>query len=126
MAAEPNPLLRSAAAQLDEYFRGKRKRFSLALRLEGTDFQKTVWRRLAEVPYGRTITYSDLAAALGRPGAPRAVGQANHRNPISIIVPCHRVIGGDGRLVGYGSGLWRKRWLLAHERKHTDGSGRAR
>jgi len=117
--AEPNPLLRAAAAQLDEYFRGKRTHFTLALRLDGTDFEKMVWRRLVKVPYGQTTTYADVAGAVGRPKAARAVGQANHRNPISIIVPCHRVIGSDGRLVGYGSGLWRKRWLLDHERRNS-------
>jgi methylated-DNA-[protein]-cysteine S-methyltransferase len=117
--ARPDPVLRRAVAQLDEYFRGKRSRFSLPLFLEGTDFQKEVWRELVRIPYGETATYGALARAVRRPKAGRAVGQANHRNPISIIIPCHRVIGGDGRLVGYGGGLWRKEWLLAHERKNA-------
>jgi methylated-DNA-[protein]-cysteine S-methyltransferase len=114
-----DPALRAAVAQIDEYFRGKRKEFSLVLHLEGTDFQKKAWRQLVRIPYGKTATYAEVAAAIGRPQATRAVGQANHRNPISIIVPCHRVIGSGGRLVGYGGGLWRKEWLLAHERRNA-------
>jgi methylated-DNA-[protein]-cysteine S-methyltransferase len=114
--ARPHPCLREAVAQIDEYFQGRRKKFSLELRPQGTEFQKQVWRELLKIPYGRTSSYGELASALGRPGSARAVGQANHRNPISIIIPCHRVIGGDGRLAGYGGGLWRKEWLLAHEK----------
>jgi methylated-DNA-[protein]-cysteine S-methyltransferase len=106
-----------AFAQVDEYFQGERCEFTTCLSVRGTDFQKEVWRRLVAIPYGETATYSELARAVGRPKAGRAVGQANHRNPISIIIPCHRVIGNDGRLVGYGGGLWRKKWLLAHEKK---------
>lgn len=117
-ATRPHHALRAAVAQIDEYFRGKRKEFSLGLLLEGTEFQKKAWRELVRIPYGETASYGQVARAVGRPNAGRAVGQANHRNPISIIIPCHRVIGGDGRLVGYGSGLWRKKWLLAHERKN--------
>jgi len=117
-ANRPGPTLRAAVAQIDEYFGGKRSRFSLPLSAGGTDFQKDVWRQLVRTPYGKTVTYVEVARAVGRPKAGRAVGQANHRNPISIIIPCHRVIGSDGRLVGYGSGLWRKKWLLAHERKN--------
>lgn len=109
--------LEQALAQIDEYFCGKRKKFTLALSLEGTEFQKKAWQQLLRIPYGKTATYAEVAAAIGRPEAVRAVGQANHRNPISIIIPCHRVIGSDGRLVGYGGGLWRKEWLLAHEQK---------
>ena len=115
------PALRAALVQIDEYFRGKRREFSLVLNLEGTDFQKKAWQQLVRIPYGRTATYAEVAAAVGRPEAARAVGQANHRNPISIIVPCHRVIGSGGRLVGYGGGLWRKEWLLAHERRNVAG-----
>jgi methylated-DNA-[protein]-cysteine S-methyltransferase len=110
----PAPLA-EALEQIDEYFRSVRTAFSVALDLRGTDFQKRVWAKLLRVKFGRTTTYKDLAAAVGRPAATRAVGGANHRNPVSIIVPCHRVVGSDGRLTGYGGGLWRKDWLLRHE-----------
>lgn len=113
------PVLVEALAELEAYFRGDRTSFSVPLRLEGTTFQRRVWGRLLRVPYGRTTTYRDLAAAVGNPRATRAVGGANHRNPVSIIVPCHRVIGADGRLTGYGGGLWRKEWLLRHERRYA-------
>lgn len=83
--------------------------------LGGTEFQRRVWRELTTIPFGRTASYQDVARAIGRPQAVRAVGAANGRNPISIIVPCHRVVGSDGRLTGYGGGLWRKEWLLKHE-----------
>ena len=102
-------------AQLTEYFAGDRHEFDLALNPRGTPFQTRVWAALAEIPYGRTTTYGVLAAELGSPAAARAVGLANGRNPISIIVPCHRVIGSGGSLTGYGGGLDAKRWLLAHE-----------
>lgn len=105
----------AALAQLEGYFRGDRKVFTVKLDLRGTDFQKKVWSKLLQVEYGRTTTYGALAAAIGRPAATRAVGGANHGNPVSIIVPCHRVVGSDGRLTGYGGGLWRKEWLLRHE-----------
>jgi methylated-DNA-[protein]-cysteine S-methyltransferase len=104
-----------ALAQLDGYFRGDRKVFTVKLDLRGTAFQKAVWERLLRVKFGQTITYKAVAEAVGRPAATRAVGQANHGNPVSIIVPCHRVVGSDGRLTGYGGGLWRKDWLLRHE-----------
>jgi methylated-DNA-[protein]-cysteine S-methyltransferase len=103
--------------QLDEYFKGGRTVFSLKLDLRGTAFQKQIWAKLLQVKFGRTTTYKALAEAVGRPAATRAVGGANHRNPVSIIVPCHRVVGSDGRLTGYGGGLWRKEWLLRHERR---------
>jgi len=105
----------AALAQLEGYFRGDRKVFAVQLDLRGTDFQRMVWSKLLQVEYGRTTTYGALAAAVGRPAATRAVGGANHSNPVSIIVPCHRVVGSDGRLTGYGGGLWRKEWLLRHE-----------
>jgi methylated-DNA-[protein]-cysteine S-methyltransferase len=114
--------LKEVLSQIDEYFRGQRRIFSLKLRLEGTEFQKRVWRELMKIPYGRTVSYGDVAAAVGRPKAARAVGQANHSNPISIIVPCHRIIGGNGHLVGYGGGIWRKKWLLAHEKSFLKAS----
>jgi methylated-DNA-[protein]-cysteine S-methyltransferase len=110
----PEPLT-DCRTQLDEYFRGDRRSFSIKLDLRGTDFQKRVWNKLRSVKFGRTTTYKALAAAVGNPAATRAVGGANHRNPVSIIVPCHRVVGSDGRLTGYGGGLWRKDWLLRHE-----------
>jgi methylated-DNA-[protein]-cysteine S-methyltransferase len=112
-------VLKDCLAQLDEYFRGRRKSFSVPLSLEGTAYQKKVWAALRRIPFGETATYGEIAAAAGNRRAGRAVGGANHRNPVSIIVPCHRVIGADGRLTGYGGGLWRKEWLLAHEKKHA-------
>ncbi|WP_436739646.1 methylated-DNA--[protein]-cysteine S-methyltransferase [Streptomyces sp. BBFR102] len=105
-----------AADQLAAYFAGTRTVFDLELRLDGTPFQRSVWELLRTVPYGETRTYGRLAEALGRPGASRAVGLANGRNPVGIIVPCHRVIGASGSLTGYGGGIDRKRALLAHER----------
>jgi methylated-DNA-[protein]-cysteine S-methyltransferase len=105
-----------AAEQLRAYFAGELKQFDLALETGGTPFQQRVWQALQSIPYGKTTTYGELASELGNPRAMRAVGLANGRNPISIIIPCHRVIGADGSLTGYGGGLSRKRWLLAHER----------
>jgi len=101
--------------QLEEYFKGARKSFSLKLLLQGTPFQKLVWQRLKKIPYGKLASYGEVARAIGKPNAYRAVGNANNKNPIAIIIPCHRVIGSDGTLVGYGGGLWRKEWLLDHE-----------
>jgi methylated-DNA-[protein]-cysteine S-methyltransferase len=112
----PGPLA-EALAQLKEYFRGTRRAFTVKLDLRGTAFQRRVWQELLAVGFGRTTTYKAVAEAVGRPAATRAVGGANHRNPVSIIVPCHRVLGSDGRLTGYGGGLWRKEWLLRHERE---------
>jgi methylated-DNA-[protein]-cysteine S-methyltransferase len=109
------PALKICLCQLDEYFRGKRRKFSVRLRLGGTAFQKRVWAELLKVGYGKTASYRDIAKAAGRPRAVRAVGNTNRLNPVGIIVPCHRIIGSDGKLVGYGGGLWRKRWLLEHE-----------
>jgi methylated-DNA-[protein]-cysteine S-methyltransferase len=111
----PLPL---AARQLDEYFAGKRRDFDLPLHLQGTAFQRRVWQALTEIPYGATWSYGQQAKRIGNANASRAVGLANGRNPISIVVPCHRVIGADGSLTGYGGGVERKRWLLAHERLH--------
>jgi methylated-DNA-[protein]-cysteine S-methyltransferase len=101
--------------QLDAYFAGDLERFDLPLAPAGTAFQLRVWDELQRIPFGETISYSELAERIGNPRTVRAVGLANGRNPISIIVPCHRVIGADGSLVGYGGGLERKRWLLEHE-----------
>jgi O-6-methylguanine DNA methyltransferase len=112
----PNAHVRRLRRELDAYFRGRLRRFGVPLDLRGTPFQRAVWKRLARVPYGTTMTYAELAARIGRPSAVRAVGHANGRNPVSIVIPCHRVVGTDGALHGYGGGLWRKRWLLEHER----------
>jgi methylated-DNA-[protein]-cysteine S-methyltransferase len=109
----------AAAGQLEAYFAGRLTSFDLPLDPAGTEFQRLVWAALREIPYGQTVTYGQLAAALGRPAASRAVGLANGRNPISIIVPCHRVIGSDGSLTGYGGGLDRKRLLLDLEQRTT-------
>jgi len=114
-AAEDHPLLGEARAQLEAYFRGELTRFTVPLDLRGTPFQCKVWDALCNVPYGATASYGDIAAVVGRPKASRAVGGANNRNPVPIIVPCHRIIGADGSLVGYGSGLGIKEWLLALE-----------
>jgi len=110
-----HPILREAATQLAEYFAGTRRAFSVPLAASGTEFQLRVWRALGEIGYGETCSYGQLAQAIGQPSASRAVGAANGRNPISIVVPCHRVIGSDGSLTGYGGGEWNKRWLLDHE-----------
>lgn len=104
--------------QLAEYFAGTRTRFSVALAPVGTAFQRQVWQELLNIPYGETRSYADVAYAINNPRAVRAVGHANGKNPISLIIPCHRVIGRAGSLVGYGGGLDRKRWLLDHERRH--------
>jgi methylated-DNA-[protein]-cysteine S-methyltransferase len=107
--------LSATVRQLTEYFDRTRREFDLPLHMRGTAFQQRVWRHLTEIPHGRTLSYGELARRIGNPSASRAVGLANGRNPISIVVPCHRVIGADGSLTGYGGGLPRKRWLLAHE-----------
>ena len=110
-----NAYLEEALRQVDEYFLKTRRVFDLKLSFTGTPFQKSVWERLQAVPYGATASYRDIAAAIGKPAAVRAVGSANGANPVSLVVPCHRVIGADGSLTGYGGGLWRKEWLLKHE-----------
>ncbi|TDB76309.1 methylated-DNA--[protein]-cysteine S-methyltransferase [Actinomadura sp. KC216] len=107
----------TAAEQLSAYFAGDLTEFDLPLNLQGTEFQKRVWTVLQEIPYGETTTYGQLAVELGKPSASRAVGLANGRNPVSVIVPCHRVVGSTGDLTGYGGGLDRKRYLLDFERK---------
>ena len=105
----------SVISQLDEYFQGKRKDFSLPILFDGTLFQKKVWQALTKIPYGQTVTYKDIAVKIGNPKAVRAVGNANNRNPLGIVVPCHRVIGTNGKLVGYGGGLDMKEKLLKLE-----------
>lgn len=107
--------LQNCVNQLDEYFKGKRLNFDLVLNPKGTDFQKAVWNALLEIPYGTTSTYLKQSKRLGDVKAIRAVANANGKNPIAIIIPCHRVIGSDGSLTGYAGGLWRKKWLLDHE-----------
>jgi methylated-DNA-[protein]-cysteine S-methyltransferase len=114
--------LRMATTQLEEYFAGARTTFELPLEPEGSAFQKKVWAALRRIPFGETATYGQIARAIGKPAASRAIGGANHRNPIAIIVPCHRVIGADGSMTGYGGGLRRKRLLLELESRVV-GSG---
>ena len=108
-------VVQECVSQLDEYFTGRRKEFSLKLDLQGTEFQKRVWRELQKIPFGKTVSYLAIAELVGTRESVRAVGRANGQNPVSIVVPCHRVIGSDASLTGYGGGLWRKRWLLNFE-----------
>lgn len=115
-----HPFLFEIQRQLMEYFSGERKKFDLPLVYMGTPFQQSVWSSLLTIPYGETVSYKDVAISLGREKGFRAIGAANRANPISIIIPCHRVIGAEGDLVNYGGGLWRKRWLLSHEKKHKN------
>lgn len=110
-----DPLLSAACEQLGQYFAGQRQVFELPLVAHGSDFQQRVWAELSRIPFGETISYGELALRLGDKGASRAVGLANNRNPIPIIIPCHRVIGADGSMVGFGGGVERKQWLLRHE-----------
>lgn len=109
------PILLQCAQELAAYFAGKRNVFEVPLSAQGTDFQHNVWGKLKEIPFGTTQSYMDIARKLGDSKKVRAVGMANGKNPIAIIVPCHRVIGGNGNLIGYAGGLWRKEWLLRHE-----------
>jgi len=108
-------LVEEAVRQMRAYFEDDLRSFDLPLELAGTEFQRAVWAQLLAIPFGSVVSYQDIALTLGAPKAVRAVGAANGRNPISIIIPCHRVIGVDGKLTGYGGGLWRKEWLLRHE-----------
>ncbi len=114
-----HPVLQEAAKQLREYFAGKRDSFPLPLRLTGTDFQKRVWREIALIPYGQTISYSELAKRAGSPQAIRAAGTSTGRNPVAIIIPCHRVMGKSGDMCGFGGGLERKRYLLGLEKPRS-------
>ncbi|MDD6050453.1 MAG: methylated-DNA--[protein]-cysteine S-methyltransferase [Clostridiales bacterium] len=111
------PLLQEAVRQLSAYFDGTLTSFDLPLRMEGTAFRIACWQVLCQIPYGETISYSEQARRIGQTKAARAVGGANHHNPISIVVPCHRVVGADGSLTGYGGGMDKKAWLLMHERR---------
>jgi methylated-DNA-[protein]-cysteine S-methyltransferase len=110
-----HPIVADTVAQLTEYFAGERTVFDLSLDLRGTEFQTACWRALTEIPYGSTVSYGEQAETIGRPTAVRAVGAANGRNPISIVVPCHRVVASNGALTGYAGGLDTKQWLLEHE-----------
>ncbi|MGH2600543.1 MAG: methylated-DNA--[protein]-cysteine S-methyltransferase [Dehalococcoidia bacterium] len=114
-----DPVLRETARQLERYFAGRLIRFTVPLTLRGSDFERRVWEALRQIPYGETRSYGDIAKAVGDPSAARAVGIANNHNPVALIVPCHRVIGADGKLVGYGGGLPRKRHLLSLEARVT-------
>lgn len=114
-----HPLLHQAVRQLTEYFESTRKCFELPLDLQGTPFQCRVWEELQRIPFGQTVSYAELARRIRQPEAVRAVAAANRRNPVWVIVPCHRVIGTNGSLTGYAGGLWRKEWLLNHE--HLNG-----
>lgn len=116
--AVANDLVQKCRVELEEYFAGKRKNFDLPLAGEGTDFQKQVWEQLQRIPYGETRTYGEIAKMMGRPKASRAIGMANHNNPILILVPCHRVIGADGSLTGYAAGIEAKKYLLEFEKKN--------
>ena len=114
-----NDLAQKCRDELEEYFAGKRKSFDLPLKGEGTDFQKQVWDQLKRIPCGETRTYGEVAKMMGRPKAARAIGLANHNNPILILVPCHRVIGADGSLTGYAAGIEAKKYLLDFEKKNN-------
>ena len=112
-------LLSMATIQLDEYFQGKRTTFSLPFKLTGTPFQLAVWKELQNIPYGKTTSYKEIAQKINKPKAYRAVGMANNKNPLPIIIPCHRVIGSNGKLIGYAGGLKLKNYLLELEKSHT-------
>ena len=107
--------------QLKEYFAGERKKFDIVIKQPGTAFQQNVWNELQKIPFGKTKSYLELSKMLNNPKAIRAVGNANGKNNVAIIVPCHRIIGNNGTLVGYAGGLWRKRWLLEHEQRLNNG-----
>jgi methylated-DNA-[protein]-cysteine S-methyltransferase len=114
-------IIHQCTEELIEYFSGRRKSFSVPVNQEGTDFQKKVWSELLEIPFGKTVSYLDIAKRLGDPKVIRAAASANGRNKIAIIIPCHRVIGSDKSLTGYSGGLWRKKWLLQHEFRIANG-----
>ena len=113
--SEIHDSVNDAITQLDEYFNGSRRDFELPLDLQGTEFQVAAWNALADIPYGRTASYGQQAASIGRPKAVRAIGGANGRNPVAIVLPCHRIVGADGSLTGFGGGIEVKKWLLDHE-----------
>lgn len=117
---ERTPLGKQVSEELQEYFLGRRKAFTFPISLEGTEFQKKVWKALTQIPYGETRTYKEIAVQVGNPKAYRAVGNANNKNPLAIVVPCHRVVGAKGNLVGYAGGLEKKNWLLELERANLE------
>ena len=114
-SGQANPVVKAGIEAISGYFLDGRRQLGLPLLLRGTAFQLVVWQQMLEIPYGQVASYRDIAVGIGKPAAARAVGTACGRNPVSLIVPCHRVIGNDGSLTGYGGGLWRKKWLLHHE-----------
>lgn len=116
-----NSVIIQCKTELAEYFAGKRKEFNVPIHQDGTEFQHRVWNELMKIPYGKTVSYNDIAIALGDKKSVRVVGSSNGKNKISIIVPCHRVIGKDGSLTGYAGGMWRKQWLLNHEKEFSGG-----
>ncbi len=121
LEAPGSVVIMNCISQLEDYFIGKRKTFDIPLKQSGTDFQQSVWQKLLSIPYGNTISYLELSKRIGNTKAIRAVGTANGSNNIAIIVPCHRVIGSNGDLIGYAGDLWRKKWLLEHEGKFANG-----
>ena len=116
---DDSPILSECVRQLSEYFDGSRKNFDLPVQQHGTDFQQSVWNSLTDIPFGKTVSYADIAKKINNPKSVRAVGAANGKNKVWIIIPCHRVIGSDGSLTGYAGGLERKKWLLEHEKSKT-------
>ena len=116
-----SPIIQQCVKELEEYFKGKRKDFDFKFSQTGTEFQEKIWKELTHIPYGRTISYLELSKRIGNVKAIRAVGTTNGKNQLCIVVPCHRVIGSNGSLVGYGGELWRKKWLLEHEAKFGNG-----
>jgi methylated-DNA-[protein]-cysteine S-methyltransferase len=121
ISQEHNEVIIQCCKELDEYFEGRRKEFTFPIHQEGTDFQKEVWSQLLTIPYGKTISYSELSKKMGDIKKIRAVGTTNGKNNLAIVVPCHRVIGSNNHLTGYAGGLWRKQWLLEHEARHSHG-----
>lgn len=121
-APDRHPLLKACSQQLDEYFKGKRKEFDLPVQPQGTPFQESAWAELRKIPYGTVISYGEQARRMGKEKAVRAVGGANGKNKIVIVIPCHRVIGKDGKLTGFGAGIDKKQWLLEHEKKVVAGT----
>ena len=115
ISTEIPDILQEPARQLQQYFEGKRNEFNIKLNPSGTGFQKKVWQELAKIPFGKTVSYLDIAKQLGDPKCIRAAASANGKNPLWVVIPCHSVIGSDGSLTGYAGGLWRKKWLLDHE-----------
>ncbi|MEO9209524.1 MAG: methylated-DNA--[protein]-cysteine S-methyltransferase [Ginsengibacter sp.] len=123
ISTSENAILKKCKKELDQYFKGKRKQFSVSIHQEGTPFQEKVWNELLNIPFGKTVSYAHISEAIQNKKAVRAVGTANGSNHLPIIVPCHRVIGANGKLTGYGGGIWRKQWLIEHELTHSKNNG---